>query len=43
MLYLYETKKKKRQEILYINGGNNDVENKTRILYNDTVVQLKGM
>lgn len=25
-----------------INGGNKDVENKTGILYNDTVNQLKG-
>ena len=29
---LYETKKKKWQAKLYINGGNNDVENKTGIL-----------
>jgi hypothetical protein len=39
----YETKKKKWQEKLYIDRGNNDVENKTGILYNDTVQQLKGM
>ena len=29
---------------LYIDGGeNDDMENKTGILYNDTVDQLKGM
>lgn len=26
----------------FLNGGNRDVENKTEILYNDTVEQLKG-
>lgn len=26
----------------FLNGGNRDVENKTGILYNDTVEQLKG-
>lgn len=40
------------KSILHINGGNKiikiknnkkDVENKTGILYNDTVDQLKGM
>lgn len=31
------------KEILYINRENKDVENKTGILYNDTVDQLKGM
>lgn len=30
------------RKIVYINRGNNDVENKTGILYNDTVDQLKG-
>lgn len=40
---LNETKKTKCPEkFLSINGGNNDVENKTGILYNDTVDQLKG-
>lgn len=32
-----------KREFLYINGGSKDVENKTGILYNDTVDQLKGM
>lgn len=40
---LYETKKNKLQAKFFIIGGNNDVENKTGILYNDTVYQLKGM
>lgn len=31
------------RQFLYTNGGNKDVENKTGILYNDTVDQLKGM
>ena len=30
------------RKIVYINGATKDVENKTRILYNDTVEQLKG-
>ena len=30
------------REIVYSNWGNNDVENKTGILYNDIVDQLKG-
>ena len=30
-------------KILDFNRGDNDVENKTRILYNDTVEQYKGM
>ncbi len=30
------------QKIVYINGATKDVENKTGILYNDTVEQLKG-
>jgi len=38
-----KTKKKKRQEKFDIDGGNNDVENRAWILYNDTVDQLKGM
>ena len=29
-------------KIVYINGATKDVENKTGILYNDTVEQLKG-
>lgn len=38
-----KTKKKKWQDKLDIDGGNNDVENRAEILYNDTVDQLKGM
>jgi hypothetical protein len=34
---------KSKRKKFYIDGGNNDVENKTGILYNDTVQQLKGM
>lgn len=30
------------KKIMYINGRNNNVENKTGILYNDTVEQWKG-
>lgn len=30
------------RKIVYFNGGNKDVENKTGIIYNDTVDQLKG-
>jgi hypothetical protein len=30
------------RKIVFLNGGNRDVENKTGILYNDTVEQLKG-
>lgn len=36
------TKRRNGQKIVYINRGNNDVENKTGILYNDTVEQWKG-
>lgn len=30
------------RKIVYFNGGKKDVENKTVIIYNDTVDQLKG-
>ena len=30
------------RKIVFLNGGNRDVENKTGILYNHTVEQLKG-
>lgn len=30
------------RKVLFLNGANRDVENKTGILYNDTVEQLKG-
>jgi hypothetical protein len=43
MLYDMKQKRKKWQDNVYINGENQDVENKTKILYNDTVNQLKGM
>ena len=36
------SKRRNGQKIFYINGGNKDVENKTVILYNDTVEQWKG-
>ena len=36
-------KRRNDKIFVYINGGNKDVENKTGILYNDTVDQLKGM
>lgn len=41
LLLLYDMRQKKRRngKIVYINVGNNDVENKTGILYNDTVNQ----
>ena len=41
----YETKKRKWKDrsVLYINRWNKGVENKTGILYNDIVGQLKGM
>ena len=46
-MLIYNNMIKKKEEmgrkIVYINGGNKDVENKTGILYNDTVDQLKGM
>ena len=35
-------KKRNGQKFVYSSGGNNDVENKTGILYNDTVEQRKG-
>ena len=35
-------KRLKREKIMYINGRNNNVENRTVILYNDTVEQWKG-
>lgn len=35
-------KDEKARKVVYLNGGNNNVENKTGILYNDTVEQLKG-
>lgn len=35
-------KRLKRKKIMYINGRNNNVENKTVILYNHTVEQWKG-
>lgn len=35
-------KRRNEQKFVYINGGNNHVENKTGILYNYTVEQLKG-
>lgn len=31
-----------KRNILYIDGGNNDVENRAGILYNDTVKKKKG-
>lgn len=34
---------KKKKWKVYINERNKDVENKTGILYNDTVDQLEGM
>lgn len=41
---IWDQKEEITREIkLYINGENNNVENKTGILYNDTVDQLKGM
>lgn len=49
LLYViwYETKKKKRNAEIHFayqwRKENKDVENKTGILYNDTVDQLKGM
>lgn len=40
---LYESNKQEMAiYIMYINGGNKGVENKTGIFYNETVDQLKG-
>lgn len=38
----WDQKNEMGRKIVFLNGGNRDVENKTGILYNDTVEQLKG-
>lgn len=43
ILYVkWDQKDEMGRKIVFLNGGNRDVENKTGILYNDTVEQLKG-
>ena len=44
LLYaIYETKKRNRKITCVYQRKTKDLENKTGILYNDTVDQLKGM
>lgn len=44
IIICYMRPKRRNDKIfVYINGRNKDMENKTGILYNDTVDQLKGM
>lgn len=43
LLYvIWDQKEEMARKIVYFNGRNKDVENKTGIIYNDTVDQLKG-